>query len=180
MTPFNNPSFAILMQVVLKPYKICWKLGPQNLSIVSIGTGSYRTKVLFEELGWSRNVKLALNSLLSMMGDTQTLALTQMQWLGHCPDPWEINSEIGDLRDELAPEQCWFRFMRYDIGLEEAWLRKKMKKNLSREVVASYRDMDNPDIIEKIYDLAVEAAEMQVKPKHFFPEREAQAQTGSA
>ena len=54
VTPFNNPSFAILMQVALKPFGICWPLGPDKLTFVSIGTGSYRTKVSFKELGWSR------------------------------------------------------------------------------------------------------------------------------
>jgi len=169
VTPFNNPSFALLMQVVLKPYGICWPLGPDKLTFVSIGTGGYRTKVSFKELGWSRNVKLALHSLLSMMGDTQTLALTQMQWLGECPAPWRINSEIGDLADERPPGQRWFRFMRYDVGLERPWIRDNLGKDLTEETVASYRDMDKASIIMPIYELAVEAAERQVKAEHFFP-----------
>ena len=115
MTPFNNPSFALLMQALLKPYGICWPLGPDNLTFVSIGTGSYRAKLSFTELGFAGPLKLALHSLLSMMGDTQTLALAQMQWLGDCPDPWPINSEIGSLADELPPGSRWFRFMRYDV-----------------------------------------------------------------
>lgn len=169
VTPFNNPSFVLLMQVVLKPFGICWPLGPDKLTFVSIGTGTYRTKVSFEELGWSRNVKLALNSLLSMMGDTQTLSLAQMQWLGECPDPWEINSEVGTLADEMPPGHRWFRFMRYDVGLEHRWINEKMGEDLPEEIIASYRDMDNPANIPKIYELAVRAAEKQVKPEHFFP-----------
>ena len=181
VTPFNNPSFALLMQVVLKPFGICWQLGPDKLTFVSIGTGSYRTKVSFAELGWSGNVKLALNSLLSMMGDTQTLALAQMQWLGECPDPWTINSEIGTLAEEAPLGQRWFRFMRYDVGLERPWLKQAMGKDVSEEAVERYRNMDDPSIIHAIYELAAEAAERQVKPEHFFPKTEnAAAQTASA
>ena len=180
VTPFNNPSYALLMQVALKPYGICWPLGADKLTIVSIGTGSYRTKVSFKELGWSRNVKLALNSLLSMMGDTQTLALAQMQWLGECPAPWPINSEIGSLADEMPCGQRWFRFMRYDVGLERPWFRDNLGLDLSEETVASYRNMDDPSIIQVIYEHAVEAAAKQVKPEHFFPQRTAAVQTGSA
>jgi hypothetical protein len=180
VTPFNNPSFALLMQVVLKPFGICWPLGPDKLTFVSIGTGTYRTKVSFQELGWSRNVKLALNSLLSMMGDTQTLALAQMQWLGECPDPWMINSEIGSLADEMPPGHRWFRYMRYDVGLERPWLKEKMGKELSEEAVASYRNMDDPNIIQTIYELAVEAAATQVKREHFFPQRTAAPHAGAA
>ena len=179
VTPFNNPSIAILMQVVLKPFKICWPLGPDELTFVSIGTGSYRAKLSFRELGWSRNIKLALHSLLSMMNDNQSQALAQMQWLGECPAPWPINSEIGDLANEMPPGRRWFRFMRYDVRLEDSWINKELKDWLtseskfpiSDEVCCSYRNMDDPKIIEHIYNLAVAAAKLQVKPEHFFPNR---------
>jgi hypothetical protein len=179
VTPFNNPSFALLIQVLIEPLGIQWKLGPDNFTFVSIGTGGYRAKLSFTELGFAGPLKLALHSLLSMMGDTQTLALAQMQWLGDCPDPWPINSEIGSLADELPRESRWFRFMRYDMTLEQPWIEAKLKKTLSEEVVASYRNMDDPKIIAPIYELALEAAEKQVKVEHFFPKK-APAQTGAA
>jgi hypothetical protein len=53
VTPFNNPSIAILMQVVLKPFRICWPLGPDELTFVSIGTGSHRARLSFTELGFA-------------------------------------------------------------------------------------------------------------------------------
>jgi len=171
VTPFNNPSFALLMQVLVEPLGMRWKLGPDNFTFVSIGTGGYRAKLSFTELGFAGPVKLALHSLLSMMGDTQTLALAQMQWLGECPDPWPINSEIGSLAGELPPESRWFRFMRYDVQLEKPWIEARLGKSLSEERVAAYRNMDDPKIIQPIYELALEAAQKQVKVTHFFPER---------
>ena len=171
VTPFNNPSVALLMQVVLKPYKIYWPLGPDELAFVSIGTGSYRARLSFKNLGFAGPLKLALHSLLSMMGDTQSHALAQMQWLGECPNPWVINSEIGDLASELPPGRRWFRFMRYDVRLERDWINKELLKDLPDDIVAGYRNMDDPKIIEHIYALAVEAAKIQVKPEHFFPVR---------
>jgi hypothetical protein len=98
-----------------------------------------------------------------------------MQWLGECPDPWPINSEIGSLAGELPPESRWFRFMRYDVTLEKPWIAAKLGKDLSEQVVTSYRNMDDPKIIQPIYELALEAAAKQVKPEHFFPKK-----TGSA
>jgi hypothetical protein len=171
VTPFNNPSFALLMQTLIKPYGMCWALGPDKLTFVSIGTGSYRARLSFTELGFAGPLKLALHSLLSMMGDTQTLALAQMQWLGECPDPWPINSEIGTLAGELPPEARWFRFMRYDVQLEKPWIEAHLGQSLTEERVAAYRNMDDPSIIMPIYELALEAAEKQVKVEHFFPKR---------
>jgi hypothetical protein len=169
VTPFNNPSIALLMQVVLEPYKICWPLGPDKLTFVSIGTGSFRTQLSFTELGFAGPVKLALHALLSMMTDTQTHALAQMQWLGECPDPWPINSELGTLANELPPGQRWFRFMRYDLRLEAPWLVKELGVDLKEPEVARLRNMDDPAIIKTIYDLARRAAAKQVKREHFFP-----------
>lgn len=179
VTPFNNPSIALLMQALIKPYGLCWPLGPDKLTVVSIGTGSYRAKLSFTDLGFAGPLKLALHSLLSMMGDTQTMALAQMQWLGDCPDPWPINSEIGSLAGELPPDRRWFRFMRYDVQLEQPWIASQLDMPLSEDVVTSYRNMDDPAIIESIYLLAVEAAKRQVKVEHFFPPQTL-AQTGTA
>jgi hypothetical protein len=168
VTPFNNPSIATLMQVVLKPYGICWPLGPEALTFVSIGTGTYRPRLSFTELGFAGPVKLALHALLSMMSDSQTQALAQMQWLGECPDPWLINSELGTLADERPPGSRWFRFMRYDVRLERDWIKEHLDQKVSEEDIVRYRNMDDPGIIGDIYALAVEAAKRQVKAKHFF------------
>ena len=105
-----------------------------------------------------------------MMGDTQTLALAQMQWLGECPDPWPINSEIGDLADELPPGQPLVPVHALRRAARAAVVRRtKLGKTSPRRCVASYRNMDDPSIIEPIYELACEAAEKQVKVEHFFP-----------
>jgi hypothetical protein len=180
LTPYNNPSLALLMQVVLKPYGLCWTLGPNNLSIVSIGTGSFRSRLSFEELGWARNIQIALNSLLSMMGDSQTQALALMQWLGETPNAWPINSEIGDLGKELPPGHHWFRFMRYDLPLETTWLNTTLGKSLDDATIARYRNMDDASIIQTIYELAAEAAALQVKKEHLLPKSGAGGQTASA
>ena len=173
VTPFNNPSIALLMQVVLKRFQVCWPLGPDDLTFVSIGTGSFRTKLSFTELGFAGPLKLALHSLLSMMNDTQNQALALMQWLGESPNPWPINSEIGDLAGEQPPGHRWFRLMRYDIRLEQDWLKANLNKDLTDDVILGYRNMDDPGIIQHIYELAAEAAQQQVKLEDFFPEQKA-------
>ena len=74
----------------------------------------------------------------------------------------------------------WFRFMRYDVQLEQPWIATKLEKILSEDVVASFRNMDDPSIIQMIYELALQAAERQVKVEHFFPKQSGVAQTGAA
>jgi len=166
VTPYNNPCMALLMMTQLKGFGIEWPLGPEKLSIFSIGTGTYRSKLSFKELGWFGPLKLTLRSLLSLMGDTETLTLAQMQWLGECPQPWEINTEIGDMAEEAGFGQKWFRFLRYDVRLETAWMKKNLNLDVSERELERLRRMDDPGIIKHIYDIARTAAEQQVKREH--------------
>lgn len=168
VTPYNCPVFALLMLTVLTPLGICWPLGPKNLTIVSIGTGTFRTKVSIKDTGFTHPLRLALRALLSIMTDNEYLALAQMQWLGECLTSWPINSEIGTLAAEVPPGGPWFRFARYDLRLETAWLSENLGLDLTEKEVVRFQRMDDPGIIKCIYGIARMAAERQVKREHFF------------
>ena len=100
------------------------------------------------------------------MDDTSGLALAMMQWMGDCPTPWRINSEINEVRD-VFPGGPLFRFLRYDVRLEPGWLEQNLDLKLSQKDLARVREMDNPDSIPLAYDIGRMAAERQVKPEHW-------------
>jgi len=177
VTPYNNPTMALLMMTQLAGFGIKWPLGPDKLTIISIGTGSHRTKLSFKELGWFGPLKVTVRALMSLMGDTETLALAQMQWLGQCPQPWQINSEIKDLATDGPPGEKWFRFLRYDVRLEVPWLKENLGLDLSEGEVERFRRMDDPGIIKCIYGIARLAAEKQVKLEHLIGD-DAQGKSG--
>ena len=124
VTPHNNPSLILFLMVLLNAYNIRWKPKPENLTIVSIGTGSHRDRLVPEELGLGRTAKLTIRALTSLMNDVQTFVLTQMQYLGECLTPWWIDSEIGDLKGEGPDQGKMFRFIRYDVRLEMPWIER--------------------------------------------------------
>ena len=167
VTPHNNPSIALLQLATLKPFGLCWPAVPGQLSITSVGTGSFRPKLKYEELGFAGIPKLTLHALVSMMNDAQTHVMTMMQWLGRSPDPWPINSEIGTLAADALPGGKMFDFQRYDVALEEDWLVEKLKRPVSKDLVERYRHMDDPGIVKELYDMACEVAEQQVKEEHW-------------
>ena len=94
------------------------------------------------------------------------LILAQMQWLGECPMPWVINSEIGTLAGDGPPGGKLFRFLRYDVRLETEWLHEKLGLTIAQKDIERFRCMDDPSIVSSIYDIAKLAAEQQVKPEH--------------
>ena len=143
----------LLMLVSLKQFGICWKLGPENLNIVSVGTGDFRTKLSFDDLSnpltWQ--ITMAERAMLSAIGDCQRFTLTQMQWLGDCPMRRTINSEIHGVEGNAPPGGPWFQFIRYDADLA---------------TTSRLQSMDNAEIIEAIYEIGRHAAKDQVKIEH--------------
>jgi uncharacterized protein len=163
MTPHNNPSFALLQMISLKPFGLCWTPGPDHLSVTSIGTGTFRPRLNYQDLGFARFPALAFHSLMSLMTDAEMLVLAQMQWLGECRAPWVINSEIGTLAGDGPPGGKLFRFLRYDVRLEADWLQERLGLTIAQKEIERYRLMDDPEIVQDIYGIAKIAAERQVK-----------------
>src|SRR5205823_6107785 len=136
--------------------------GPEKLTVVSIGTGSHRDRLVPDELGMGRTTRLAIHALTSLMSDIQTFVLMQMQYLGQCPMPWLINSEVGTLANDGPPQGKLFRFLRYDVRLELPWIERELgaevekafRRKLTEDDVVRMRSMDDPTIIEDIYTLA--------------------------
>jgi len=167
VTPFNNPSLALFQMATFKPFGICWPTGPDRLTVTSVGTGTYRPRFSYAEEGVARFAKLAYYALMSLMTDAETLTLAQMQWMGECLTQWTINSEVGSLCDQVPQGGKMFRFMRYDVKLETDWLREELGVNVSEKDAERYRGMDNPAVVDEIYEIGKLAAAKQVKPEHW-------------
>jgi hypothetical protein len=117
--------------------------------------------------GVGRFAKLAYYVLMSLMTDAETFTLAQMQWMGECLTQWRINSEVGSLCEEVPQGGKMFRFMRYDVKLEVNWLREELDVKVSSSDAERFRCMDNPAIVNEIYEIAKLAAAKQVKSEHW-------------
>lgn len=167
LTPHNNPSLAALMVAHLPPYGLRWPLGPDRLTVVSVGTGSFRPLLSPQQARRSGAIGLAVKALAAQIADAELLTLTLMTWLGASPTPWPINSEIGDLGPITPPFGSLFRFLRYDLRLEQHWLREHLDTELNPVEIARLQQMDNPANIPRAYALGQRAAARQVRAEHF-------------
>ena len=166
LTPHNNPALMLLMAAVVPAYGLNWKLGPENLLIVSVGTGSFRETLNPLEAMRLSALSLAIRSLAAMISESQQLVMTLMSYFGESPLGWSINSEIGDLGRVSPPTGSLFRFLRYDLKLEQKWLADSLGENISPDLVARLRQMDQPSNISVLYELGRKAAALQVKREH--------------
>ena len=167
LTPHNNPSLQLFLYAALPQYQLSWPLGPENLTIVSVGTGSSRPRVGLNELAWIRSIGMAVRALSAQVSESEQLVLTLMSWLGDTPTVWPINSELADVASIAAPRnQPLFRFLRYDIRLEQAWLARELGVTLDERTISSYRMIDAAENIPAIYELGARGAERQMRRDH--------------
>ncbi len=169
VTPHNNPALALFQMATLSPFKIKWPMGPDRLTVISVGTGTYRPRMSYESLGFARFTKLALNALMSLMTDTENLVLALMQWMGECPAPWQINSEVGTLAGDAPSGGKLFRFLRYDVRLEKEWLARELGYEADDAFIERLRGMDDPSLVHELHEIGARAAAKQVKLEHLLP-----------
>jgi uncharacterized protein len=163
LTPHNNPAFQLLLLATLPQYGLSWTASPQDLVIVSVGTGSYRQRVERSDLRWTGNLGMTLQALTAQMTETQNLIATLMTWLGDCPFEWPINSELANLGKTNPPFGPLFRYLRYDVLLEHKWLEETLGLTVDREHLKSLRRIDVPENIADFYQLGAKAAALQIR-----------------
>jgi hypothetical protein len=168
MTPHGNPALQLAMTVLIPAYGFNWSPGKDELMVVSIGAGGPRPK----KPDWVKRPILsiwkALHALVSMAYDTSELNIITMQWLGYCPQPWRINSEIGD-EGHARPKghKPFWTFLRYDAPLEGRWLKEHLNRDYSPAQIAELERMDDDRQIPLLFDIGAAAAKIQIRPEHF-------------
>jgi uncharacterized protein len=167
LTPHNNPALQLFLYAALPQYGLSWPLGPENLTIVSLGTGGFRPHVSLNELAWIRPIGIAIRALSAQIAESAQLVLTMMSWLGDTPTSWPINSELADVAGIPAPRgQPLFRFLRYDIRLEQDWLARELGVSIEQRTLERYQLIDAPENIPALYELGARAAERQITRDH--------------
>ena len=108
----------------------------------------------------------ALASLQSLMDDCAALVKTMMQWISTSPTAETIDSEIGDLSQDLLGGSELVTYMRYNIVLNRDGI-DPLVPDLPDDVVHSLHEMDDPDNLLLLKELGERAAEVQVRDDHF-------------
>ncbi len=179
VSPHNNPALQLFKLARLKGYALNWPTGPDNLLMISIGTGAHATQVAKSRL----LAREATDALVGMIGDSQQLVLAVMQWLSFPRDPWEIDREIGTQSEDLLTDEPMLSFQRYDMPLERRWLADddpkmsgrrrgpKLKDALYaarfKRTLADLQELIAPTNVPVLYDLATAAAQDQVMAVDF-------------
>ncbi|MBK9336492.1 MAG: patatin-like phospholipase family protein [Lewinellaceae bacterium] len=169
----NNPSLQLFMLATLKGFPFHWDTGADKLMLVSIGTGTY-TKVVDAE-------KMAANNMLDwaatvpdmLMEDATYQNQMLLQYISKSPTAIEIDSEIGDLSDDLLTPQPLLHYLRYQAYLEQP---KTMADGTQEDkpylpfddkTVEKMRQMDKAEMVEQLLQVGRIYAQKRIEAGHF-------------
>ncbi len=163
----NNPALQLLLVATLQGFPFQWKAGENDLLLVSIGTGTARIRRTVDDVmnDWVKD--WAINVPDMLMEDASWQNQLLLQFISrHNETHMEINSEVGDLNEDLLAPEPLLTYVRYNVWLDEGGLNalglNSLVPNLAglREMSAAENRFDLAEIGEK-------AAQKQVKPAHF-------------
>lgn len=166
MTPHNNPALALLQIAAIPAYGFSWPVGADALRIISIGTGLYRPRLSAAAARRLPAAVLAIEALRGMSADSSELATTMMELLGRTRTPWPVNSEIGLLGGFNLAAEPLFSFERFNVRLEQDWLKQELGMNFSEKAVTLLTQLDNSADLRPMYEIGQAAAEKFVRPEH--------------
>lgn len=164
----NNPSLNLLMMATMKGFPYQWELGEEKLTLVSVGTGyteyHKHTKQINESwlLSWAKSVPDML------MQDASWQNQIILQWLSKSPTAKEIDSEMGNLKDDCLTEKPLLNYLRFNICLSENSLNGLgLKRHFISRDVKSLAEMSNATNRYLLYDIGEKSAEKDVLFKYF-------------
>jgi uncharacterized protein len=163
----NNPSFLLLMTAILKGFPFGWDLGEDKLMIVSVGTGNTKKRYATDEIESKNLLGWAAMLPETFMNDATYFNQMMMQILSDSPTAQVINSEVGDLKQDLLFGKKLITYQRYNVLFNPVNLSSLGFPGLTDKDVDDLAEMSNAENRFKLADIGANAAEIQVKPAHF-------------
>jgi predicted acylesterase/phospholipase RssA len=167
VSSFNNPSLALMMVATMKGYAFHWQTGENNLFMLSVGTGStpFKSTVHAVEENWLASWAISVPDML--MQDASVLNHVMMQWISTGKTKKPVNLQLGDMANDLLPQQPLLTYNRYNALMREDYLRQLGFQAGSYLSIVDLMDMSNGNNVELLYRIGRAAAELEVSAGHF-------------
>ena len=163
----NNPALTLLMVATLKGFPFRWPMGADNLFLVSIGTGSPEFKKHVGEIDDATMLTWAASIPDMLMQDASWQNRVLLQWLSKSPTAETMDSEIGNLEEDMMSESPLLSYLRYNFAITKENLNALgFERKFTDADVLSIADMAKPKNKELLYDIGYRASTI-IKREHF-------------
>lgn len=163
VSPHNNPALLALQLATIKGFGAAWPLDPDKLLLVSVGTGSAQPGTSKSWLAGEHAIK----SLLSLMDDCAESVETILQWLSSSPTARNIDAAMNDLHLDLLAERPLLQYLRYNVQLDNRWIKENLDITMTDDEVRNLGAMDRPENMRTLSKLGIQAAKRQIEEHHF-------------
>lgn len=149
MTPYNDPSLALLQLAGMRVFGLKWPFDPEKLFVLSVGAGRARHRLPGDVAARMRPYRVLPTALRGLMFENEQHSLTMMEWMGTSPVPSHINSEVGTLEHDTLGDRPLFSYLRLDLPLDPG-----PETGLSVSQARLLHSLDDPDLIHPLYERA--------------------------
>jgi uncharacterized protein len=165
ITPYNNPTLIAALMATLPCYRIEWPANPEQLQVVSVGTGAERTRLKKSQAEKIHLLDQAVYVVPALLGSVAQEQDLLCRVLGECRFGAPLDSELGDLQGPtiLGAAEKRFAYVRYNREFrseETAALQRTTRQRFT---------LDNLALIPYLTECGRAYAEQSVRREHFFP-----------
>ena len=125
-TAFNNPA-PLLFEMATSPrYKLGWKTGPDDLLIVSVGTGSAPAMdepLLARKVNALFHARMIIKTIMNSSSTENDRLSRVLGHTRHAPQPLDREFDADDVKD-VQPEHPLFTYVRYNTKIDQKSLDK--------------------------------------------------------
>jgi Patatin len=162
LTPYNNPALIAALTATLPAYRMNWRATPDDLLVVSVGTGHVRAQLRKSQARELHTLDFARYIAPAMISSVATEQDMICRILGRCLHGADLDMELGNLHTSglLEPAEKKFSYVRYDRRFtadETDAFEKATKKQFS---------LDNLDLIPELKKFGTDYALAHVRPEH--------------
>ena len=160
----NNPSLQLFLLATLKGFPYHWKTGDKNLLLTSVGTGYWEDRKSVEEVTDNKLWDWASEVISMLMEDSKVLNQLLLQYLSKSPTASVIDSEIGDLGQDVLQGEPALHYLRYDAFLDDD---KLNKLGISGVKAHDLREMSASENCAILMDIGTKCGLEEVLESHF-------------
>jgi patatin-like phospholipase/acyl hydrolase len=163
----NNPALTLLMVATLKGFPFHWPMGADNLLLVSVGTGYPEFKKKFNEIDEATMLTWASSIPEMLMQDASWQNQVMLQWLSKSPTAETMDSEIGDLNEDVMSGTPLISYLRYNFCIKKDNLNGLgLKKEFTDRDASIIADMARAKNKERLFQIGCCASSV-IKHEHF-------------
>lgn len=166
VSPHNNPTLQAVMTATIDGYKLGWKTGPDQLLVISVGTGKANPEIGRANFLESAAAVHAMRSLAALMEDCADHVETMMQWLSVSPTARRIDREIGTVTPPLGGNPVC-SYLRYNVLLQKDWCSENLGETFAEDALKALEAMDKPENVPELDRVGRLAGQKLVKAEHF-------------